>query len=100
MSGPKDAARTHPEGWTVSDEVSVHGRVLRAGADFQAIEHGSRPEHRRKLVHCRFLCYVQTPTSSWVEAVDSKRRFRAFHLDRIVNDEARAHEGTPRPRRS
>lgn len=78
---------TLPEGRTVSDQVSVHGRILRAGDEFQAVEHGSRPERRRRLVQCRFLCYVQTPTSSWVEATDDRRRFRAFYLDRIVTGE-------------
>lgn len=80
----KKAAPSLPNGWTVSDEVRVNGRVLRPGVEFRAVEYGSPDEGRRRLVRVRFTRYVETSTSAWVEGFDTNRHFRAFRLERIV----------------
>lgn len=86
----KKAAPSLPNGWTISDEVRVHGRILRPGVEFKAIEYGSPDEGRRRLVRVRFTRYVETATSAWAEGYDTNRHFRAFRLERIV----RVHQQT------
>lgn len=80
----KRTPRPQPAGWSIATEIRVNGRILRPGIEFKAIEHGSPEVGRRRLVRCRFIRYVETPTSAWVEGLDTDRRFRAFRVDRIV----------------
>lgn len=80
----KKTAPSLPNGWTVSDEVRVNGRMLRPGVEFRAVEYGTPEGGRRRLVRVRFTRYVETPTSAWVEGFDTNRHFRAFRLERVV----------------
>lgn len=80
----KRTERPQPTGWTIHTEVRVNGRILKPGTEFKAIEHGSPEDGRRRLVRCRFLRYVETATSAWVDCVDDQRHYRAFRLDRII----------------
>lgn len=75
---------TAPAGWIIQTEIRVNGRILRPGTEFKAIEHGTRQDGKRRLVRCRFTRYIETPTTSWVEGIDSDQHFRAFRLDRIA----------------
>jgi len=64
----------HPDWQRLTEVAAPGGRYLRPGVEFRI-----RGERGR----FRFLRYVVTPTTSWIDCVGPNGQYRAFRLDRV-----------------
>jgi hypothetical protein len=73
----KERVPNYPEGWEISTEVRVHGRILTPGSEVSI--KGERGRYR-------FIKAVRTPTAYWLDFVGGPAKitmWRSFGPDRV-----------------
>jgi hypothetical protein len=75
--GKKRNVVSHPESWTVTNEIQVNGRTVSVGTELSIKGESGR---------FRFMKHVKTQTSEWIDVVGGKKGYstcRSFTVDQV-----------------
>jgi hypothetical protein len=73
----KVETKSHPDHWTVTDEIKVNGRSVSKGTELSIKGHPGR---------FLFIKHVKTPTTEWIDVVGGTKGYkmlRSFAVDSV-----------------
>jgi hypothetical protein len=75
--GKKRNVVSHPESWTVTNEIQVNGRTVSVGTELSIKGESGR---------FRFMKHVKTQTSEWIDVIGGKKGYstcRSFRVSQV-----------------